>query len=192
MKKTRFFSLMTAALLFGLVACDNAGDNNNNKDTVVTTNTGSNNAGDYAAKADEIEKNSEAGKYVDVRTGKPVRLSMDRSTGRISNAENSEPVTRYVYIDNSDWWLYDSEGTQLGKAKWENDKMWFDDNGNWVEYDTKWKDDSSDTKVKSDGDESKIKSGDTKIKTEKDGDQKIKTKDSKVKTDEDGTKVKDN
>jgi hypothetical protein len=194
--KTTILSLMAASVLI-FASCNNDADGDNNKDSATTTGTTDNSGStttttDYAAKADEFERNSEAGKYMDVRTGKPVKLSMDRSTGRVTNRENNQEVTRYIYVDNNDWWVYDWEGKQLGKAKWEKDKVWFDDNGNWVDYDAKWKDDDSDTKVKIDEDESKMKTDDTKIKVEKDGDYKIKTKDKKIKKDEDGTKVKDN
>ena len=195
--KTRFFSLLAATMLFGLVACENK-NNKNDKDDTETSNTTTGtettetSTGDYAARADEFERNSEAGKYMDARSGKPVRLSVDRSTGKVMNTETRQPVTRYIYVDNNDWWVYDWEGNKLGQAKMENDRVLFDDNGNWVDYDVKWKDDDSDTKVKIDEDESKMKTDDTKVKVEKDGDYKIKTKDKKIKKDEDGTKVKDN
>jgi len=191
--KTKLFSLLAATMLVGLVACEN---NTNTKDKEEGTTAGTENTnvstGDYAARADEFEKNSEAGKYMDVRTGRPVRLSVDRSSGRVMNTETNQPVTRYIYVDNNDWWVYDWEGNRLGQAKMENDRVLFDDNGNWVDYDVKWKDDATDSKVKMDEDEYKMKSGDTKVKVEKDGDTKIKTGDKKIKKDEDGVKVKDN
>jgi hypothetical protein len=134
--------------------------------------------------ADEFQRNSDAGKYRDVRTGKPIKISVDRTTGKKQNTETNEPVTRYIYTDNDDWWVYDWEGNRLGRAKLENNKMLFEDSSNnWVEYEVKWKDD---------GDESKMKSEDLKVKEEKDGDLKVKTDDQKVKKDEDGTKKKDN
>ena len=85
-------------------------------------------------------------------------------------------------IDGPEWWVYDVDGNRLGQAKLDNGTVLFDDNGNWVDYDTKWKDD---------GAESKHKSDDMKVKTDEDG-MKIKTDDQKIKVDEDGTKVKDN
>lgn len=192
--KTKIFSLLAATMLFGLVACENNSNKKDKENTETTGNTENTetSTGEYAARADEFERNSEAGKYMDVRTGKPIRLSVDRSTGRISNRENNQEVTRYIYVDNNDWWVYDWEGNKLGQAKMENDKVLFDDNGNWVDYDVKWKDDATDTKVKMDEDEYKLKTDDTKIKVEKDGDYKIKTGDKKIKKDEDGTKIKDN
>ncbi len=122
---------------------------------------------------------------MDAKTGKPIKISVDRTTGKKINAENNEPVTRYILVDNNDWWVYDWEGTRLGRAKLENDKVLYEgDNNEWVEYDVKWK---------NDGDENKMKSDDIKVKTEKDGDTKVKTDDKKVKVEEDGkVKEKDN
>jgi hypothetical protein len=134
--------------------------------------------------ADEFQRNSDAGKYKDVRTGEPLKISVDRTSGKKLNAETNEPVTRYIYVDNNDWWVYDWEGNRLGRAKLENNKLLFEDSANnWVDYDVKWKDDD---------DESKMKSEDLKVKEEKDGDLKVKTGDQKVKKDEDGTKKKNN
>ena len=134
--------------------------------------------------ADEFDRNSEAGKYRDVRTGEPIRISVDKTSGKKLNAETNENVTRYILVDDGDWWVYDWEGNRLGRAKMEDNKILFEDsNNNWVDYDVKWKNDDGETKMKTD---------DIKVKTEKDGDMKIKTKDKKIKKDEDGTKVEDN
>lgn len=193
MKKTAIFSLLTGTVLFALVSCDNDATTSNNADSpAITTPTNDVSTTDWAAKADEMQTRSDAGKYVDVKTGKPVKLSMDRTTGRVMNQENNAPVTRYVYVDNNDWWLMDWEGKQLGKTKWEKNKMWYDDNGNWVDYNTKWKDEDTsmnmnDSKMKTD-DDSKMKTDDMKMKTDKDGDTKIKSDGKKIKTGKDSTK----
>lgn len=196
--KTKLFSLLAASFLFGLVACNNDGDNTADNDTSAAnangTETASNTAtstGNYAAWADTFRVNSEAGRYRDVRTGKPIRISVDPSTGARMNAETNEPVTRYVYVMDNDWWLYDDPNTRVGRVKWENDKMMYEDNGSWIDYETKWKDGDSKIKVDEGDGEIKIKDGDTKTKIEKDGDTKTKTDGKKVKTDEDGTKIKD-
>jgi|SRR5215204_120205 len=185
--KKQIFSLVTLISL-GLAACNNdtktAGEATDStaSTTETTTKTTSN---DYAAMADEFQRNSDAGKYMDVKTGKPIKISVDKTTGKKINAETNEPVTRYVFVDNNDWWVYDDAGTRLSRAKLENDKMLFEGNNNdWVEYDVKWKNDE---------DESKMKTDDIKVKTEKDGDTKVKTDDKKIKTDKDGkTKEKEN
>jgi hypothetical protein len=188
--KKQMFSLI-AVLSLGFVAC---GDNKNatadgtdaaTSTTATTTETTTTTStGDYAARADEYERNSEAGKYYDARTGKPIRISLDRSSGALTNRETSEALARYIYVDGNDWWAYDDDGTRLGRAKMENEKVLYEgDNNTWVEYDVKWK---------TDGDESKMKTDGIKVKTEKDGDVKIKTEDGKkIKIDEDGKKVKD-
>lgn len=183
--KKQIFSLV-AALSLGFAACNSDSSNTSatsDSTTTTTATTTTSSSGDYAAMADEFQRNSDAGKYMDVRTGKPIKISVDRTSGKKLNTETNEPVTRYIFVDDSDWWVYDWEGTRLGRAKLENDKVLFEDSNNkWVDYEVKWKND----------DESKMKTDDIKIKTEKDGDTKIKTKDKKIKTDEDGRKEKDN
>ncbi|HYK57446.1 MAG TPA: hypothetical protein VEV15_13345 [Flavisolibacter sp.] len=179
--KKQMFSLV-AALSLGFAACNSDSQTSATSDTTTTINTTT--SGDYAGMADEFDRNSEAGKYMDVRTGKPIKISVDKTTGKKVNVETSEPVTRYIYVDDSDWWVYDWEGNRLGRAKLQDEKVLFEDSANnWVDYEVMWKNDN---------DESKMKSDDIKIKTEKDGDTKIKTKDKKIKIDEDGRKEKDN
>lgn len=180
--KKQIFSLITLFSL-GFAACNNdtktAGEATDSTTTSTETTNTSTSRSDYAAMADEFQRNSDAGKYKDVRTGKPIKISVDKTTGKKINVETSEPVTRYILVDDSDWWVYDDEGTRLGHAKLENDKVLYEgDNNDWVEYDVKWKNDSDESKTKSDG---------IKVKTEKDGDMKIKTDDKTIKTDKDGT-----
>jgi hypothetical protein len=183
--KKQIFSLM-AVLSLGFAACNSDSNTSTTTDSTTTSagTTTTTSSGDYAAMADEFQRNSDAGKYMDVRTGKPIKISVDKSTGKKTNTETNEPVTRYIFADDSDWWVYDWEGNRLGRAKMENDRVLFEDSSNnWVDYDVKWKNDDDETKMKSD---------DIKVKTEKDGDKKIKTDDKVIKKDEDGTKVKDN
>jgi hypothetical protein len=183
--KKQIFSFIVV-LSAGLFACNSDGDTSATTDTTttnVTTTTNASNA-DYAAMADEFQRNSEAGKYMDAKTGKPIKISVDKTTGKKLNTETNEPITRYIYVDNNDWWVYDWDGNRLGRAKMENNKMLFEDSSTnrWVDYDAKWK---------AEDDEMKMKTDDIKIKSE-DGESKIKTDDKVIKTDEDGTKVKDN
>jgi len=176
-----------AVLALGFAACNSDSNTSTTTDSTNTTanTTTSSSSGDYAAMAGEFDRNSEAGKYRDVKTGEPIKISVDKTNGQKMNAETREPITRYIYIDNSDWWVYDDAGTRLGRAKMENNKMLFEDSAthNWVDYDVKWKNDGDETKMKTDG---------LKVKTEKDGDMKIKTNDTVIKKDEDGVKGKDN
>jgi len=185
MKKQLYSLIACTAIGFGACNSDTktAAESTDSTTTTNVTTTTSNS--DYAAMADEFQRNSDAGKYMDAKTGKPIKISVDRTTGKKINAETNEPVTRYILVDDNDWWVYDWEGTRLGRAKLENDKVLYEgDNNEWVEYDVKWK---------NDGDENKVKSDDIKVKTEKDGDTKVKTDDKKVKVEEDGkVKEKDN
>lgn len=194
MKQNKIFTLLLGFGFAGLVACNNDSnttadnkDSGNNTAGTNATNTNTS-AGDYSAYADEIEKNSSQGVYVNPRTGKKYsKLTVNRTTGEVTD-ENNQPVWRYV--DTRDWWVYgvddDWNWTRLGEAKMESDNLVFkSDDDKWVTYDERWKvkDDDTDQKWKS-------KPGDAKIKFSKDGDIKIKDKDGKVKYDADDNKVK--
>ena len=189
MNKTKFFSLLAGAVTFGLVACNNDGDSTTSTtdsatstSTDVTTSTTS--TGTYAAQADSFRINSEAGHYLDAKTGKKIRIKVDPTTGARINEETNEPV-RY-YVDDRNWWVYGDESwDNIGEARMEGNELRYKGDGDkWVTYDEKWKVDGGDGEMK-------MKSGGSKTKIEKDGDTKIKTSDgTKIKTDEDGTKIK--
>lgn len=192
MKKSKLFTFLMAGLAFAFTACNDSADNTEASADSLNTNTAVNaetSTGDYSAYAEEIEKNSSQGYYVNPRTGKPYKkLSVNRSTGEITD-ENNEPV--YRYVDNRDWWVYGLDNTdwtweKMGEAKLDKDQLMYkDDSGNWVTYDAYWKTKDDDVSKSW-----KTKSGDTKIKFDKDGDIKVKDENGKVKYDADDNKVK--
>src|SRR5688500_4075981 len=194
MKTVKLFS-MAALLATSFAACNNDGDSTASADTTATevnttttTSTTLSTSGNYAALADSARINSEAGYYLDARTGKPLRIKVDPQTGVRTNAETGEPVWRYV--DNRTWWVYGGapdapEWNTVAEARKEGSRIEFKDNDNWVDYDRLWKDEDAKR-----GEEWKMKVGDTKIKVEKDGDMKIKSPDGKYKVDEEGSKLK--
>ncbi|HEX2532517.1 MAG TPA: hypothetical protein VHK69_02210, partial [Chitinophagaceae bacterium] len=159
MKKLSIFSLATI-LTLGFAACSNEAGNSTtgNADSTGTTAAGDNetaaaattatSTGNYAAMADSFRTNSEAGNYVDPRTGKSIRISVDPQTGAKLNAETNEPVTRYV--DRRSWWVYDaSNDQQIGEARMDKGTLKFKgENDQWVDYDMKWKVDEGDGEVK--------------------------------------------
>jgi hypothetical protein len=180
--KTKIFSLVAATITLGFAACNSDGNNTTSTDSTTTTDVSTNTStGNYAAQADSFKINSEAGNYLDARTGKPIKINVDATTGERVNAETNEPV-RY-YVDRRTWWVYgDDSWDAIGSAQMEGNELRFkDDNDKWVTYDQKWKTDDGEAKMKSD---------DSKTKVEKDGDSKTKADDGKVKSDDDGTKVK--
>jgi len=194
MKQNKILITLLASGMAVLTACNNDANNTSgNADSLTNNNTTTDNSlttsGDYAAYADELERNSAAGRYINARTGQPYqRLNVDRQTGAVTD-ENNEPVWRYV--DKDSWWVYgldDEDWTwkKLGEAKMENNELRYKDaSGNWVTYDARWKTDDDDM------DKSwKMKSGDTKIKVDKDGDIKVKDESGKVKYDADDNKIK--
>ena len=183
--KRKIFSLAAATITLAFVACNSDGDNTGSTDTTTTTTsdvTTNTSTGNYTAQADSFRINSEAGNYIDARTGKPIKINVDATTGARVNAETNEPV-RY-YVDKRTWWVYgDDSWDTIGLAQMEGDELRFKDNDKWVTFDQKWKIDEGDG-------EAKMKTDDSKTKVEKDGDSKTKTDDGKVKTDEEGVKVK--
>ena len=184
--KTKFFSLVTAAFTFGFAACNNDGDSTASMDSTSSTtteSTTSTSTGNYAAQADSFRVNSEAGYYLDARTGKPIKIRVDASTGARINEETNEPVD--YYVDKRTWWVYgDDSWDTIGSARMDGSQLRYrGENDKWVTFEEKWKIDEGDG-------EAKMKTDDSKTKVEKDGDSKTKTEDGKVKTDEEGVKVK--
>ena len=197
----KMFTLIMAFSSIAFVACNNSSDNSasngdsTNKDSAATAaNTGSTATTDTSttnntAYADEIEKNSTQGRYVNPKTGKPYKkLSVNRSNGEITD-ENNQPVWRYV--DSQNWWVYgldDNDWTwrKMGEAKMDKDQLSYkDDSGNWVSYDKEWriKDNNLDKSWKA-------KNGDIKIKFGADGDIKVKDENGKTKYNADKGTVK--
>lgn len=193
MKHNKIFTVLLGVGFAALVACNNdsntTADNKDSGDKTENNTTNTNTAtSDYSAYADEIEKSSSQGVYVNPRTGKKYsKLTVNRTTGEVTD-ENNQPVWRYV--DTRDWWVYgvddDWNWTRLGEAKMESDKLVFKgDDDQWVTYDERWKVKDGDTDQKW-----KSKTGDTKIKFSKDGDIKIKDKNGKTKYDAGDNKIK--
>jgi hypothetical protein len=190
MKYVKFLGFV--ALSVGFMACNDDADSTATTDTTTTvTNTTSD--VNYAALADSFRVNSEAGVYLNPRTGRPMRIKYDVTTKKAVNEETNEPVWRYV--DKRNWWVYGYDNdmwNQVGTAKMDGDKILYqDDNDAWVTYDVRWADYTTDGNQKVSDDGNKIKDGDTKVKVSDDGnkvkvkvgDEKTKVKDGKVKSD---------
>lgn len=189
MKNVKFLSLFAAALSLGMVACNSDGDNTAEADSLTTTEstatTTAVSTGDYAAQADSARINSEAGHYLDARTGKPIRITVDPQTGARTNAETGEPVWRYV--DRRNWWVYGGDNwDKVGEARQQGEQIEYKgDNDAWVTYDKRWIDE--DAKMAEDW---KKKYGETKVKVDKDGDIKVKDESGDIKYDADDNKIK--
>jgi uncharacterized lipoprotein NlpE involved in copper resistance len=181
--KSKIFSLVVATITLGFIACNNDGDSTSVTDSTTTDVTTNNSTSSYAAQSDSFRINSEAGNYLDARTGKPIKINVDASTCARVNAETNEPVD--YYVDKRTWWVYGNNSWDtIGSAQMQGNELRYrDDNDKWVSFDEKWKVDEGDG-------EAKMKAGDTKAKVESDGDGQVKTEDDKVKTDEEGIKVK--
>src|SRR4051812_19690313 len=111
MKKNLLGLVVVTGMAFSFTACNNSSDNTGAADSTGTNTTttaeaaGANTStNDYSAFADSVEKNSQAGYYLNAKTGKPQRLKVDRTTGSVTDEQSGEPVWRYV--DNRNWWVY--------------------------------------------------------------------------------------
>lgn len=191
MKQNRIFTFLATLGIVALVSCNDTSETKAvNEDTTGTNTTAETNisTSDNSAYADEIEKNSAEGYYINPKTGKAYgKLSVNRNTGEISDV-NNEPVWRYV--DKRTWWVYgvddDWNWIKLSEAKMDNDKLLYkDDSGNWVTYEKRWSvnDETLNKTWKS-------KSGNAKIKFDKDGDIKYKDDSTRIKYDADDDKIK--
>ncbi len=197
MKKTNFFSFLALALALGAVAGNDDADSTTTTDTSTTTmetntttdpnttSTMNTNTSDYAALADTFRMNSEAGNYLDPRTGRSIKIGVDPQTGTRYNLSTEEPVWRYV--DKRTWWVYGGDNWDtMGEARMEDNKIMYKGDGDkWMTYDDRWK--MEDEKMMTDW---KTKNGGTKIKISKDGDIKVKNESGKVKYDGDDNKMK--
>lgn len=196
--KTKFLGFLASAIALGMVACNDDADSTTTTDTSTTTmETNSNtmestssstmntNNANYAALADTFRMNSEAGNYLDPRTGRSIKIGVDPQTGMRYNTQTEEPVWRYV--DKRTWWVYGGDNWDtLGEARMEGNKLMYEGEGDkWVTYNDRWK--MEDEKMMKDW---KTKNGDTKIKISKDGDIKVKNESGKVKYDADDNKMK--
>jgi len=143
MKKTHVFSLFAATIVMGFAACNNNGNDSASTDTTATTvntaTTTQTSSRNYAAMADSFKMNSDAGNYLEPRTGKPVRITVS-SAGTLVD-DNGTPIRRYV--DKRTWWVYDANtGDTVGNARMENGTLKYKgDNDQWLNYDEKWHDD---------------------------------------------------
>ena len=200
---------LLAVLAMGtfLAACNNdANDTATTDSTATTENTTTTSTGagmdagntttatsttNYTAMADSFRVNSEAGNYLNPRTGKPMRLRYDTERHYAVDETTNEPVWRYVdkrnysvygTMENDTVGMYNSMGT----ARMQNNRLEYQGEGDtWVTYDKRYKEeDERRTKGW------KIKDGDTKIKVSRDGDIKVKDENGKVKYDADDNKIK--
>lgn len=143
MKKNKIFSLLAAGVTLSIAACNNSGTSTSTNDSTNTNNTTVTNTstGNYAARADSVKANVQAGYYLNPRTGKAyTRLTVDPNTGMLTD-ETGMPVRRYV--DTRTWWVYDTNTWDtIGSAEMQNNNLLYRDaSGSWVPYDKRWAED---------------------------------------------------
>ena len=190
----------SATLAFGLTACNNnatntsATDSTNHDSTTTTTTSTTTSSTQYSALADSVERNSQAGYYLNAKTGKALRVKVDRSTGKMADAESNMPLNRYV--DKRTWRVYGGNNwDSIGSAKMKGENLMYQDqNGQWVNYDKRWKEEdmksdmSSGSSTNNMEDSSMNKTNNTAIDNTSNG--KMSTEHSKVKVRDHGNKIK--
>lgn len=193
MKRNRIVNLFIASAALAAVSCNNNGNGTGSNDSTSTTNTASTtqtSTNNYAARADSFKVNSESGNYLNPRTGKPYKLSMNTQTGAVSD-ESGHPVKRYV--DKRTWWIYDAaSGDTVGSARMNNGSLMYrGTNGDWLPYDKRWTDDMDSSSMNnSNMNNSSVTTSDsttggtgtgshgkTKVKVKSNGSGKVKTSD---------------
>src|SRR5579875_326802 len=142
--KIRHLGLLAIGSAVGLMACNSNSNGSASTDsttsttsTATTTQTSSRN---YAAMADSFRTNSAAGNYLDPRSGKPFRLSIDTATGAVTDETTHQPIRRYV--DKRTWWVYDTHtGDTIGTARMEKGTLRYrGENEQWMSYEERWHD----------------------------------------------------
>lgn len=177
--KRNFFSILAVSAIFSAVACNTPGTDTTTDSTTVSTASDNTTSETVAGSSGSAESSfDESASYVDLTSGKTVKLRRDTTSGFIANYETNEPVLFYYNPVTSD--TFDRSGRVV------NNYLVRDPQGVYRVDEERWKtkvDEDGDAKVK-DGDETKIKSDGNEPET------KIKTADSKEKVDENSYKSK--
>ena len=187
--------MATAFALLTFTACNNGTEETTTADSTTSTTemntpSSSEGAGMTATTFDE------SASYVDLKSGKSVKVKRDMATGYITNTEDNTPMSFYYNPATND--TFNRDGMVV------NNYLIRSGAGDYTLDETRWKvkvDEDGDFKAK-DGDGSKVKidgnEPEMKIKTEEgkmksdENSSKVKTDDMKMKTKDGKTKVKDN
>jgi|GEM_PF-707450 len=199
MKKMKWLSLAT--LVAALTACGSGSNNGETADstttatTTTTEQTTNTSSGNYAAMADSFRVNSEAGNYLDARTGRPLRLRYDEKTRRAVNEETGEPVWRYV--DRRTWWVYgpnEDRWDTIGTARMQNQQLQYrgTNTDEWLDYERRWHEDDERWMTEyNNGEMNGTKSGTDVNAQQGNVDASAGTTDGKLKVKDNGKKIKD-
>jgi hypothetical protein len=180
----RVFMPLCAIALLSVVSCNQSSTTEAGADsTSTTTTTTSTDAatGSTAAPSAATTTVDENASYVDLKSGKTIKVKKNQETGKYINSETNEPLMYYVNPSTAD--TFDVQGRVVNNALVKGPEGYTVD-------ETKITTDNGKLKTQSDGDV-KAKEGDVKAKVETDGDMKLKSGDSKEKIKDDTYKSKD-
>lgn len=114
MKKT-VFALGAIALSLLITSCDNGAETTTTTDSSTVTTESAMSAGEGTAASQNITVRLDPSvSYVNLKTGKPVKLRVDTVTHYIIDEETSEPVTYYINPSTND--TFDQRGRLVNRA----------------------------------------------------------------------------
>jgi hypothetical protein len=173
-----------AVALLSIVSCNQSSTSETTADSTTTTTTGSSTdagANSTTATSGTTTTVDENASYVDLKSGKTIKVKRNQQTGKYINSETNEPLMYYINPATAD--TFDVDGRVVNNALVKGAEGYTVD-------ETKISTDNGKLKVQGDGD-IKAKEGDVKAKIETDGDMKLKSGDSKEKIKGDTYKSKD-
>jgi hypothetical protein len=182
--KTRFFTLGSMLIIMSAVACNNGTSTTTSDSTTVTTGQTQTDAASEGTTNRVTVHFDPSASYVDLKTGKSVKLRVDTVTKYVINEVTSEPVMFYINPATND--TFDQRGRLVNGALVKNtsgnytvDESRLTDDNNSDESSTDSSDNSADTAVTALGN-SKTKIKDDKFKQKTDT-TSVKVKNNKVK-----------
>ncbi|GEO12243.1 hypothetical protein [Segetibacter aerophilus] len=112
--KKKFLALGTMCFLVAMVACNNGESTTTTDSTTVSTGSSQTSNDEVAASQNIRVQLDPSVSYVDLKTGKPVKLRVDTVTRYIVNEVSNEPVTYYINPATSD--TFDARGRLVNRA----------------------------------------------------------------------------
>ncbi|MCW3109223.1 MAG: hypothetical protein JWQ09_3729 [Segetibacter sp.] len=182
--KTKFFGFGGLFVLLIIAACNNGTSTTNTDSTTISTDTSQATSSSVSSLNQATVHLDPSASYVELKTGKPVKLRVDTVTKYIVNEVTNEPVMYYINPATND--TFDRSGRLVNRALIRNANGDYsvdetritvstDDNSNMTSSDTteagaaggnsktKIKDDKF--KQKTDTSTIKVKEGKVKVKT---------------------------
>lgn len=187
--KKELFALGGILFLLSMSACNSGTSTTSTDSTTVTTGSTQSESGNMSAATTTVHLDP-AASYVDLRTGKQVKLRVDTVTKYVVEESSNQPIMYYINPSTND--TFDRSGRVVNNAlrKGENGDYSIDESRITISSDNSSNVVNSDTNTNSAApDEGSTTSGNSKTKI-KDDKFKQKTDTSTIKVKEDKIKIK--